>query len=241
MMTAEGHRVSRINLVALFGVLVLIHADSAISGPTSDSSGCNAEETMARLEESYRRLGPISFAFRQRTVSSVFGDERTQEGKAWLDPAGQFRVEVAGETFVYRADTLWHYVPAYRQVTVRVMDSSSRAGLPPNLVWDLQQDFLPVDCRRDTLVGKPFLCVRAVARTASAAIQRLKVWINPQSLLVEQAEYIDYNDDRVNLHFMQIAKDRNAPNRRYILELPDSVEVVTLPAKKRQQNPSAPR
>lgn len=228
-------------LILLLALVLQFHTEIAVSGPAPDSSGCNAEETLTRLEESYRRQGPMMFAFRQRTVSAVFGDERAQEGKAWLDPAGQFRVEVSGETFLFRADTLWHYVPAYRQVTVRVLDSNSRAGLPPDFVWDLRQNFLPVDCRLDTLEGRSYFCVRAVARTSSAAIQRLKVWIDPQSLMVEQAEYTDYNDDRVNLRFLQMKKDHGAPNRRYILELPDSVEVVTLPAKKRQQNSPAPR
>jgi len=231
----------RCGSTVLFGLWLALLATTVLAGPVPDSSGCNAEETLTRLEEKYRRQGPISFSFRQRTVSTVFGNEHTQDGKAWLDPAGWFRVEVGKETFVYRQDTLWHYVPANRQVMVRLLDSSSRAGLPPDLLWDLRRDFLPVDCRPDTLDKTPYLCVRAVARTPSAAIQRLRIWIAPQSFLVEHAEYIDYNDDRVSLHFAQMKKDRSDRGQRFHLDVPDSVEVVTLPAKKRQQNPTGPR
>ena len=230
-----------IRLTILYGLCLMIQPAAAQNPAASGAVDCNAEDVMDRLEKSYREHGPITFTFYQQTISSVFDDERTQEGQAWLDASGRFRVEVGGETFVCNADTLWHHVPAYNQVTVRILDSAGRAGLPTDFLWGLRRDFFPVDCRNDTLDKKVLLKVRAVAKTPTAAIQRLTMWIDPRRFLVERAAYVDYNDDRVNLRFSHVKKDDEDAARRFFLNVPDSVEVVTLPPKKLQQNPTVPR
>lgn len=191
--------------------------------------GCSADETLTRLEESYREQGPITFSYHKQTTSSVFGEQEPLAGQVWLDPAGQFRVEAGAEIFVGRGDTLWHYVPVYNQVTIRVLDSTARAGLPTDFLWSLRRDYLPVDCATDSLANELVLRVRTVARTKTAAIQRLTVWIEPQCFHVLQADYVDYNDDRVRLSFGDVKKDQGKNAEPYSLDLADSVEVIFMP------------
>jgi len=232
-------RIARLLVVCSLGVWAPVVFAQDTAGV--DTTDCRAEEALVQLEERYNRRGPITFTFHKETVSAVFGDESKQEGRVWFDPAGRFRVEAENETFILNGDTLWHWVPAYSQVTVRILDSGSRAGLPLDFLWALRRDFLPVDCRKDTLNGQVFLKVRTVAKTATAAIQRLTVWINLPQFLVEQAEYIDYNDDRVRLRFSSVKKDTDSGNVRYLPQFPDSAEVIIFPQKKRQQNPTGQR
>jgi len=228
-------------VMILCGFCFWVCGAAAQSTASADTADCAAEETLIRLEESCNRRGPITFTFHQQTISAVFGNESTQEGRVWLDPSGRFRVETDHETFISSGDTLWHWVPAYNQVTVRVRDLSSRAGSPTDFLYSLRRHFIPVDCQKDTLEGKVFLKVRTVAKTATAAVQRLTIWIDPLRFLVERAEYVDYNDDRVNLYLSGVSKDSGDYNARYRLDFPDSVEVIVFPQKKRQQNPTGPR
>ncbi len=205
----------------------------AIAGNDRDSANtdCGAEAALIRLEESYRRCGPITFAFEQRTTSAVFGDETRQTGRAWFDPSGRFRVETAQETFIKNGDTLWHWIPAYNQVTIRVVDSASQAGWPTDFLWTLRRDFLPLDCREDTLDGAVLHKVRATAKTNTAAIQRLTIWIDTATYFVRQAEYVDYNDDRVDLNLTRAVIDTLDASLRYSSQFPDSVEVIIFPQK----------
>ncbi len=204
---------------------VCVRADEA-------PGGCLADETLTRLEKSYREQGPITFSYHKQTTSSVFGEQEPLEGRVWLDPAGRFRVEAGAEIFVGRGDTLWHYVPVYNQVTIRVLDSTARAGLPTDFLWALRRDYLPVDCAVDSLANEAVLRVRTVARTQTAAIQRLTVWIEPELFLVLRADYVDYNDDRVQLSFSHVKKDTGDNDEAYSLDLADSVEVIFMPSKK---------
>jgi outer membrane lipoprotein-sorting protein len=230
-------------LLCLMVVAVLLPGFGAVAqGPAViDNDNCHAENILLDLENSYRDFGPLTFTFHQTTISSVFGEESSHQGMVWLDPCGRLRVETADETFLSRGDSLWHYVPAYNQLTIRVVDSGGRAGLPADFLWSLHRDFLPVDCARDTVGSRTFYRVRTVAKTATAAIQRLTVWVDPRRMLVERAEYVDYNDDRVNLLFTDVRKDADNVDLRYVLTVPDSVEVVTMPQKKRQQKATSPR
>lgn len=215
-----------------------VHAGNDLD---SANAGCGAEDALIRLEDSYRHCGSITFTFNQRTTSAVFGDETAQTGRVWFDPSGRFRVETERETFIKNGDTLWHWVPAYNQVTIRVVDSASRAGWPADFLWTLRRDFLPVDCREDTLADRVFHKVHTVAKTNTAAIQQLTIWIDTSAYFVRQAEYVDYNDDRVNLDFSPVVQDTVAAAFRYAPQFPDSAEVVTFPQKKHQQNPARPR
>jgi len=223
-------------LLTLAGLLLLA-VSTAAQEPTARGDGdCHAEKILEQLEDSYREFGPLTFAFQKKTISAVFGEESAHQGNVWLDPRGYLRVETENETFLSRGDTLWHYVPAYNQMTIRIVDSSARAGLPTDFLWSLRQDFLPVNCANDTTEGRTYFRVRTVAKTATAAIQRLTVWIDPDRMLVERAEYVDYNDDQVDLLFQNVRKSPDDFSRRYVLNVPDSVEVVTMPQKKLQQN-----
>jgi len=223
-------------VLTLVGLLLMAIPTAAQKTAAIGSGDCHAEKILEELENNYREFGPLTFTFHKKTISAVFGEESAHQGNVWLDPRGFLRVETENETFISRGDTLWHYVPAYNQMTIRIVDSSARAGLPTDFLWSLRKDFLPVDCAYDTTGGRTYLKVRTVAKAATAAIQRLTVWIDPRRMLVERAEYVDYNDDQVDLRFQNIRKNPDDTGLRYVLAVPDSVEVVTMPQKKRQQN-----
>ena len=216
--------------------LLVLAADNIAS-----NSGCNPEQAVIKLEENYRRCGPITFTFEQQTISAVFGDETRRDGQVWFDSSGRFRMETAQETFLKNGDTLWHWVPAYDQVTVQSVDSASSVGGPADFLWTLRRDFLPMDCRMDTTGGRTHYIIRMTAKTATAAIQQLTMWINPATYFVDHAEYTDYNDDQVKLQFSAVGEDTLAASVRYRPQFPDSVEVVIIPQKKHQQNANTPR
>lgn len=233
-------QIIKITLILVVGTAWLF---PAISPAAIDSAqtACGAVAALDQLEQSYRQRGSITFTFEQRTVSAVFDDESVQSGRVWLDAAGRFRVETPQETFVKNNDTLWHWIPAYNQVTIREVDSAAQSGWPTDFLWTLRRDFLPMDCNIDTIGGAVCHKVRATAKTNTAAIQHLTIWISTSEYVVRRTEYTDYNDDRVELEFSPVTEDKVDTSLRYSPDFPDSAEVVTFPQKKHQQNSNTPR
>ncbi len=197
------------------------------------ASDCNIDSVITALEKAYHTADHQSFTFAKRTISSVFGDTVWQEGQVWLGPKGTFRVETPQETMVNSGDTLWHWVPAYNQVTVRIPDSLTEFRAPVHFIWSLRRDFLKVDCKIDSLDGEMAYRIRLAAKAQTAAIQRLTLWVRPGSATVQKAAYIDYNDDHIELELSPLISDPTGSATRFSLQVPDSAEVFILPQKKR--------
>lgn len=196
--------------------------------------GCEADSVLNLFEASIPTEQVTKVKYLKEARSLLFGERPAEEGTLWLGPPNRYRIEAGHQTIVRGTDTLWSYTPETKQVTLRVGGLDSLEFGPAGFFGSLRKDFFPVDCADDTLDGKPYWRVRLAAKTETAAIQRLTLWVVPSSHRAYIAEYVDYNEESARLTFSDYQIDK-APADRFAFVYPSGVERIVLPAVKSSQ------
>ncbi len=193
---------------------------------------CDADSILNSFEVSLQVGQVTRVKYHKEAHSLLFGERPAENGTLWLGPPKRYRVETQGQTIVRGNDTLWSYAAETKQVTLRVGDLDSLEFGPAGFFGSLRKDFFPVDCALDTLDAKEVWRLRLAARTETAAIQRLALWIDPAGSHVQQAEYVDYNEETARLVFTGYQIEKAAASERFQFAYPKGVERIVLPVSK---------
>jgi outer membrane lipoprotein-sorting protein len=212
-------------------VLILVAASSWIV-PSRSVFACDADSTLTSFESAIQSHKTIRVNYAKESNSLLFGKRPAEKGTLWLSPPQRYRVESGAQVFVRGFDTLWSYSQASKQVTIRVGGLDSLEFGPAGFFGSVRTDFFPVDCRRDTLEQVECWRVRLAAKTETAAVQRLTLWIDVRNHMPVAAEYVDYNEETSHLRFSDYRPDLPKDQGRFTFTPPAGAEVVVLPAKK---------
>jgi len=211
---------------------VLIGAGLVVLWLAASSWACDADSILNSFEGSLP-VGQVTRVKYHKTAHSLlFGERPAENGTLWLGPPKRYRVESPGLTIVRGNDTLWSYAVDTKQVTLRIGDLDSLEFGPAGFFGSLRKDFFPVDCALDTIDTKEVWRLRLAARTETAAIQRLALWIEPATAHVQQAEYVDYNEETARLTFNDYQQEKGTASERFQFTYPKGVERIVLPVSK---------
>lgn len=213
--------------VALPGLFVL--GSILFAGPLL---ACDADSVLNEFETSLPEAQVTRVKYKKESHSLLFGERPHEEGTLWLGPPKRYRIESGRQVIVRGADTLWSYTPETKQVTLRVGGLDSLEFGPAGFFGSLRQDFFPVDCGQDTVADKVLWRVRLAAKTETAAIQRLTLWISPTTHRVQMADYVDYNEESARLTFHDYQTEKAGASERFGFAYPSDVERIVLPAVK---------
>jgi len=202
---------------------------------TSEAVACEADSVLNLFEASLPLNQITRVKYQKEARSLLFGERPSEEGTLWLGPPKRYRVEAGRQVIVRGEDTLWSYTPETKQVTLRVGGLDSLEFGPAGFFGSLRKDFFPVDCGEDTVATKPLWRVRLAAKTETAAIQRLTLWISPSTHRVQIAEYVDYNEESARLTFTDYQNEKAGGSNRFVFSYPSGVERIVLPAVKSGQ------
>jgi outer membrane lipoprotein-sorting protein len=202
---------------------------------SDDTKACEADSILNLFEASLPADQVTKVSYRKEARSLLFGDRPAETGTLWLGPPKRYRIEAGKQVIVRGTDTLWSYTPEAKQVTLRVGGLDSLEFGPAGFFGSLRNDFFPVDCADDTLDANPYWRVRLAAKTETAAIQRLTLWITPTTHRVQIAEYVDYNEESARLTFSDYQVEKPGGSDRFVFNYPSGVERIVLPAVKSGQ------
>lgn len=212
------------------GLLLLVSSLVGLSG--SNAAACDADSILNLFEGSLPSDQVTKVEYLKEARSLLFGERPAEEGTLWLGPPNRYRIETGRQTIVRGSDTLWSYTPETKQVTLRVGGLDSLEFGPAGFFGSLRADFFPVDCADDTLDGRPFWRVRLAAKSETAAIQRLTLWVHPSTHRAFIAEYVDYNEESARLTFSDYQTEKTGAAGRFAFVYPSGVERIVLPAVK---------
>ena len=222
----------RLCVLALFAVTAL----------PSMSLACDADSVLSLLEDRIQSYKTIRTDYSKESHSVLFGESPPENGTLWLGPPNRYRVEAKDQIIVRGDDTLWTYSAATKQVTIRAGDLDSLEFGPAGFFGSLRTDFVPVDCSEVNSNGKDRQWkVRLVAKTETAAIQRLVLWIGQKDLLPTAAEYVDYNEETSQIRFFDYRINQSKDRQRFTYSPPGDAEVIVLPLKKVQRKSDSDR
>lgn len=202
---------------------------------TADGWACDADSVLNLFETSLPSDQVTKVKYHKDSRSLLFGERPAEAGTLWLSPPKRYRIESGEQIIVRGRDTLWSYTPKTKQVTLRVGGLDSLEFGPAGFFGSLRQDFFPVDCGEDTIDANPYWRVRLAAKTETAAIQRLTLWIAPATRRVNIAEYVDYNEESARLTFTEYLTEKPGGKDRFGFSYPNGIERIVLPAMKTGQ------
>jgi outer membrane lipoprotein-sorting protein len=213
---------------------VLLLAGLAVAGVAplltpSGVSACQADSVISLFEKQIGQYQTIRLKYRKEARSLMFGERQPEAGILWLGPPRFYRVENPTQIIVRGTDTLWSYSPGTRQVTLRAGNLDSLEFGPAGFFGSLRQDFLIVDCRPDSADERPAWQVRLAAKTETAPIQRLTLWIDCTTHWAAAADYVDYNEETAHLTFADYRTDHASDRGQFVFAYPRGVERIVLP------------
>jgi outer membrane lipoprotein-sorting protein len=212
--------------LAIFGIVSFAVAATPVS---AQGAPCGADSVIALFEKQVEQSHSIRLNYKKEASSALFGKRDPESGILWLGPPRRYRVENKTQVVVRGEDTLWSYSPATEQVIVRYGNLDSLEFGPAGFFGSLRTDFLVADCKEDTVDDRLAWKVRLAARTETAAIQRLTLWLDQLTLWVFAAEYVDYNEEAAHLTFTDYRIDHPDDRDRFKFVYPVGVERIALP------------
>lgn len=204
--------------------------------PSVAQTDCSPDSVLTLLRHKVDSYDIIHVDYHREIHSVLFGEREPEDGTLWISPPHRYRVETKGQVYVRGEDTLWTYSEATDQVTIRTGDLSKAEFGPAGFFGSLQDDFLLVGCSTDPIGDYDCWKVRLAAKTETAAIQRVTLWIDKSARIPRAAEYVDYNEETSKVRFSDYQFDQAKDRQRFTFTPPDDAEVIVLPLKKSNRN-----
>lgn len=204
--------------------------------PSVAQTDCSPDSVLTLLRHKVDSYDIIHVDYHREIHSVLFGEREPEDGTLWISPPHRYRVETKGQVYVRGEDTLWTYSEATDQVTIRTGDLSKAEFGPAGFFGSLQDDFLLVGCSTDPVGDYDCWKVRLAAKTETAAIQRVTLWIDKSARIPRAAEYVDYNEETSKVRFSDYQFDQAKDRQRFTFTPPDDAEVIVLPLKKSNRN-----
>jgi len=198
---------------------------------------CEPDSILTMLRTEVESHTTIRVDYHREVHSLLFGDQKPESGQLWIAQPNRYRVETNGQVYVRGNDTLWAYSEANKQVTIRTGDLNKAEFGPAGFFGSLSDDFIRVGCGLDQVDDHDCWKVRLAAKTETAAIQRITLWVDAKSHLPRMAEYVDYNEETSKVTFSAYKTDQAKDRQQFTFFAPADAEVIVLPAKKSQENP----
>lgn len=194
---------------------------------------CDADSVLDAFEQKIKSHQTLRLDYHKEAHSLLFGERPAQDGRVWLGPPRRYRVESEDQTVVRGEDTLWTYSKSTNQVTLRHGDLDELEFGPVGFFGSLRTDFFAVDCVSTTRNKTKAWKIRLAAKTETAAIQRLTLWIDAKTHLPLASDYVDYNEETTRLTFSDYRLDHPKDQNRFIFVAPEDAERVVLPSLRR--------
>ena len=200
------------------------------------AADCSPDSALGLLRAKVDSYEIIRVDYQREAHSILFGKRPPEEGKLWIAPPQRYRVETQGQVYVRGSDTLWTYSEATAQVTVRTGDLSNSEFGPAGFFGSLQDDFILVGCSEDSVDEFDCWKLRLAAKTETAAIQRVTLWVDQIAHIPRASEYVDYNEETSKVRFSSYRFDQAKDRQQFTFSPPADAEVIVLPLKKSNRN-----
>jgi outer membrane lipoprotein-sorting protein len=175
-----------------------------------------------RIKNKYASAGMIELEIKIFIKSEVFDDIDTTYGSVLIARDGRYLADIGDDIYLFDGRCSWEYSSENNQATKRCLKDDETWEHSFSFLRDLDRFYKSFDSTDDSLYR-----MMKVKKTESNLPDTLTVHLNDSGLT--SIEYFDLNGDLNQVFILGQAFSDTLDSTRFIFNLPDSAEVISLP------------
>jgi outer membrane lipoprotein carrier protein len=213
--------------ISLFIALLI-----CLSAPLAAAAELRPEDVARRLQDAYEKTTSMSANFQQ--VTSVRSSPREKHGSGTLviQKPGRMRwdyKEPAHQVLVADGETVSMYYAQAEQMMV----IPAREYLQSDVTYafftgqgDILRDFEALPAEKNLAQGAADHVIKLVPRKDHPQVQELRLWVNPESFLIERLRVFDHFGTVTDLFFSEVKTDVDLPAALFTFTPPAGTEII---------------
>lgn len=213
------------SLLVLLGALFALQL--AAPAAAQDGPPPEADELLARLEQTYDETEALSARFTQTTTSSFSDGAATHSGRLLLQE-DRYRVETDQQTLVTNGETTWVYTPSEDQVIVNDYVEDETTFVPSEFFYDYGDRFTSTSVETTTQDGESHYVLRLEPKEEGAFYREITLWMRERDNLITQLKVVDADDTEMIFELEDIEFNPSVSADTFTFSPPEGAEVVDL-------------
>lgn len=191
----------------------------------SFSQQLSPTEVLDKVREKYLHMSDISADFSQSVKLRYKQSGQKISGSAQLKKGNKYRIETDQQTIVTDGKKVWMFTPSTKQVLIDNYKANRQPFSPDKFLTGLPKDFSPsaLDKENDRYI----LSLEPSKTTSvSSMMVGVKVWVHPESWLVERIDYNDKNGTVTSIVLSNIKFNKGIPDKNFLFEITADMKIV---------------
>lgn len=184
-------------------------------------------EVLGKIRSHYSSMNDASALFTQTVNMRFKKSARQVSGSVKIKKGNKYRLETDQQTIVTDGKTVWMYTPITKQVLKDSFKQNRQPFSPDKFLLGLPKEFSAVACEKDsqyyTLNLQP-----TTTGAVSSSMTSLKIWVRPESWIVEKIEVVDKNNTTTTILLSKIEFNRGIPDQDFQFIISNEMKVVDL-------------
>jgi chaperone LolA len=196
---------------------------------SKDIVSITADELASQVEKKYRSLADLSVDFTRITRSEIFETESKISGKMFLKNPDKFKIQTKEETIACDGKFVWAYSVENQQVVKNLLRRSESMFKPNQYLSNFRNEYVPhLEGEEKIDQTQCFKLVLSPKKEEDVFIKKMTIWVDKKSLLAQELEYKDSNDNLITLIFSNIKTNRKIKDSEFVFQTPPGVEELDL-------------
>jgi len=208
-------------LLLLMGAMPVSSQKSAIVSSQKDSKNLT-DDKFKEIKDRYSFAGIVSFNIVIIVESKIFDDIDSTTGEISIAQDGRYCARLGDDIFLFDGKCIWEYSAENNQATKQCLKKNEHFDNQLTFIKNLDEYY------RTSIVEKDAVYRLAKLDDADESLpETLMVYLEKTGL--SKIEYLDLNNDVNKIYILQEAISDSLTDEPFEINLPDSVEIITLP------------
>jgi outer membrane lipoprotein-sorting protein len=175
-----------------------------------------------KIKHEYSSAGMVSFDIEMIVESKIFDDIDSTAGEISIARDGRYYAQLNDDIFLFDGKCIWEYSTENNQATKQCLKSHEHFDSQLTFIKNLDEYYKTSVIEKDAVYR-----LMKIDNADESLPDTLMVYLKKTGLL--KIEYLDLNDDLNKIYILQETVSDSLTNEPFKINLPDSVEIITLP------------
>jgi outer membrane lipoprotein carrier protein len=195
-------------------------------------SAMTPDETVAKVQATYKSAGDISAKFEQTYVDKVRGSKKLETGELWAKKDGRVRwsyEKPAKKDFVFNGKEAYFYEPENAQVTVFDSFKDSPVANGVRFLWgqgEIAKSFDAKACDSKCVTASDAVSIILTPKEPIAAVERIQLDADAASGRVKRSIVVDPLGNRTEYVFKDLNLAAKVNDAKFAFTIPAGVSVL---------------